>query len=133
MTRRPPISTRTDTLFPYTTLFRSVEGGDGLRRQLGQLAALVDQRVSRQHAEATAVGHHGKASLARVLTAGRSVVGEGFGGVEQLLQGIAAQHARPREDSIVDSIGAGQGPGVGSRGRSEEHKSELQPQMRNPY
>src|SRR3546814_19709610 len=23
MTRRPPISTRTDTLFPYTTLFRS--------------------------------------------------------------------------------------------------------------
>src|SRR3546814_11786009 len=24
MIRRPPISTRTDTLFPYTTLFRSV-------------------------------------------------------------------------------------------------------------
>src|SRR3546814_4038489 len=41
---------------------------------------------------------------------------EGFGRVEQLLQGIDAQHARPREDSIVDSIGAGQGPGVGSRG-----------------
>src|SRR3546814_15153865 len=26
MIRRPPRSTRTDTLFPYTTLFRSVEG-----------------------------------------------------------------------------------------------------------
>src|SRR3546814_18828779 len=25
MIRRPPISTRTDTLFPYTTLFRSFE------------------------------------------------------------------------------------------------------------
>src|SRR3546814_11417786 len=25
--RRPPRSTRTDTLFPYTTLFRSREGG----------------------------------------------------------------------------------------------------------
>src|SRR3546814_18614102 len=25
MIRRPPISTRTDTLFPYTTLFRSIE------------------------------------------------------------------------------------------------------------
>src|SRR3546814_20889126 len=25
MTRRPPRSTRTDTLFPYTTLFRSTE------------------------------------------------------------------------------------------------------------
>src|SRR3546814_17395141 len=28
MIRRPPRSTRTDTLFPYTTLFRS-DGGDG--------------------------------------------------------------------------------------------------------
>src|SRR3546814_10544035 len=27
MIRRPPRSTRTDTLFPYTTLFRSGEGG----------------------------------------------------------------------------------------------------------
>src|SRR3546814_20326684 len=27
MIRRPPRSTRTDTLFPYTTLFRSVNGG----------------------------------------------------------------------------------------------------------
>src|SRR3546814_5337157 len=26
MIRRPPISTRTDTLFPYTTLFRSAQG-----------------------------------------------------------------------------------------------------------
>src|SRR3546814_10239982 len=26
MIRRPPRSTRTDTLFPYTTLFRSAEG-----------------------------------------------------------------------------------------------------------
>src|SRR3546814_17697358 len=29
MIRRPPRSTRTDTLFPYTTLFRSVERGVG--------------------------------------------------------------------------------------------------------
>src|SRR3546814_2889401 len=33
MIRRPPRSTRTDTLFPYTTLFRSFDGrvADGLR------------------------------------------------------------------------------------------------------
>src|SRR3546814_20491226 len=31
MIRRPPRSTRTDTLFPYTTLFRSVE--EDLRRE----------------------------------------------------------------------------------------------------
>src|SRR3546814_2074483 len=29
MIRRPPRSTRTDTLFPYTTLFRSVRDGEG--------------------------------------------------------------------------------------------------------
>src|SRR3546814_1602623 len=31
MIRRPPRSTRTDTLFPYTTLFRSHVAGLGLR------------------------------------------------------------------------------------------------------
>src|SRR3546814_6569498 len=30
MIRRPPRSTRTDTLFPYTTLFRSVAAGRGV-------------------------------------------------------------------------------------------------------
>src|SRR3546814_3935314 len=32
MIRRPPRSTRTDTLFPYTTLFRS-EAGDAVRER----------------------------------------------------------------------------------------------------
>src|SRR3546814_15166481 len=36
MLRRPPRSTRTDTLFPYTTLFRSA-GGLGLRRPPGPI------------------------------------------------------------------------------------------------
>src|SRR3546814_10982312 len=31
MKRRPPIYTRTDTLFPYTTLFRSVYRGEDIR------------------------------------------------------------------------------------------------------
>src|SRR3546814_5897808 len=34
MIRRPPRSTRTDTLFPYTTLFRS-DGGRGPRPEAG--------------------------------------------------------------------------------------------------
>src|SRR3546814_1424429 len=33
MIRRPPRSTRTDTLFPYTTLFRSWQAGLDLARQ----------------------------------------------------------------------------------------------------
>src|SRR3546814_1068341 len=35
MRRRPPRSTRTDTLFPYTTLFRSVEIARADREHLG--------------------------------------------------------------------------------------------------
>src|SRR3546814_5602082 len=38
MSRRPPRSTRTDTLFPYTTLFRSAAGG---RHHLGRRQAVV--------------------------------------------------------------------------------------------
>src|SRR3546814_1022210 len=44
MIRRPPRSTRTDTLFPYTTLFRSVFEGLDLEHPLlaqGGLAELV--------------------------------------------------------------------------------------------
>src|SRR3546814_6449042 len=36
MIRRPPRSTRTDTLFPYTTLFRSEAAGDGKTFGLSQ-------------------------------------------------------------------------------------------------
>src|SRR3546814_7675589 len=35
MIRRPPRSTRTDTLFPYTTLFRSFPGFQGIAALLG--------------------------------------------------------------------------------------------------
>src|SRR3546814_4162003 len=35
MVRRPPRSTRTDTLFPYTTLFRSRAGVPAMRVRIG--------------------------------------------------------------------------------------------------
>src|SRR3546814_6787353 len=40
MIRRPPRSTRTDTLFPYTTLFRSLAAVQGVEAP-GSLADLV--------------------------------------------------------------------------------------------
>src|SRR3546814_7511719 len=50
MIRRPPRSTRTDTLFPYTTLFRS----DGVRRGAGGAARRLclsghGDRLRRRH------------------------------------------------------------------------------------
>src|SRR3546814_5964073 len=44
MIRRPPRSTRTDTLFPYTTLFRSQAGN-----ALGEEAAHVARPVGPRH------------------------------------------------------------------------------------
>src|SRR3546814_2448957 len=41
MIRRPPRSTRTDTLFPYTTLFRSGAGG---RRDAGDVFYILHRR-----------------------------------------------------------------------------------------
>src|SRR3546814_8243062 len=44
MMRRPPISTRTDTLFPYTTLFRSTQAVIGVS---GGVAGLEDRLLTR--------------------------------------------------------------------------------------
>src|SRR3546814_17573974 len=48
MIRRPPRSTRTDTLFPYTTLFRSLALAFALD------AGLAVQRVARPHRQVPA-------------------------------------------------------------------------------
>src|SRR3546814_5162900 len=57
MIRRPPRSTRTDTLFPYTTLFRSVRRARAGRRDLRQRPAkrqgdaqVLDRAVAQRRA-----------------------------------------------------------------------------------
>src|SRR3546814_7482317 len=47
MLLRPPRSTRTDTLFPYTTLFRSPGSGAGRDIALDDVPALVLSRSAR--------------------------------------------------------------------------------------
>src|SRR3546814_1829970 len=55
MIRRPPRSTRTDTLFPYTTLFRSPRA----RKQVEQRIAVVpaDRALQRRHVLGEALQH----------------------------------------------------------------------------
>src|SRR3546814_10186038 len=54
MIRRPPRSTRTDTRFPYTTLFRSLSLSRSLRRAnstISTAAAAPGDRIGQQRSE----------------------------------------------------------------------------------
>src|SRR3546814_7270104 len=107
MIRRPPRSTRTDTLFPYTTLFRSV----GAARQ-------------RRHDVGDARGHILPRALGRldhklqIADLGRR-------------EGDANGARR-----VADFHGCGSGSSFAleaARPRSDEHTSELQTLMRISY
>src|SRR3546814_2326913 len=105
MIRRPPRSTRTDTLFPYTTLFRS-------RRP-------ARHRLDREPAGvAVARGRHAPALLRRRRS---GTAGGAAGGAAGAAAAEAGQIAG------VHHPAAGAGP------RSEEHTSELQSLMRISY
>src|SRR3546814_10901320 len=69
MSRRPPRSTRTDTLFPYTTLFRSPDSGcesiPTLPRRSGPAAIMfagspkmTNPKASAKHHRLAAVDQH---------------------------------------------------------------------------
>src|SRR3546814_15683355 len=120
MSRRPPRSTRTDTLFPYTTLFRSAAGG---RHHLGRRQAVVGvgdaEGVERQD-EGTYQGDAGIEPGA---------IGEAAGGHGDEEAGGQPCRRRPGDHQPpVDSVGEG-----AERERSEEHTSELQSLMRTSY
>src|SRR3546814_10090931 len=65
MIRRPPRSTRTDTLFPYTTLFRSHEVLGTAQRHVGPKVAFIRlgflrstcRQRQQQPGQAEALGH----------------------------------------------------------------------------
>src|SRR3546814_13401760 len=87
MIRRPPRSTRTDTLFPYTTLFRSRVDRKGLVERL--CAWRHRQRVARAE-DAAGRG---------VEPQGRAAVGQPFGLLPQPEADRLARFARQAEDA----------------------------------
>src|SRR3546814_3900623 len=68
MTRRPPRSTRTDTLFPYTTLFRSEERGKAADQAL--LAQPADALETGRGAQTHQLGQRRIADPAVILQGG---------------------------------------------------------------
>src|SRR3546814_1848740 len=158
MIRRPPRSTRTDTLFPYTTLFRSAEEAAGGRDQAcrprgqsrrGQPSWLAVADVERD-AGGDLVGDVLRQSFQRRLLGGdRGIFGggdvyaciAGGGRIEQHLaivgrnQPIArAQRAALARDRIVQPNAEALDLVIQLHlDRSGEHTSELQSLMRISY
>src|SRR3546814_1716469 len=132
MIRPPPRSTRTDTLFPYTTLFRSVvededhgrAGVDQLVPELARGVHRVDVHDRQSRAEDAeggdrilqAVGHHDRDAIALLEL--------------QLAQQVGGELAAELVDLRVGERPAHVGEGGA---RSEGHTSELQSLMRISY
>src|SRR3546814_3044630 len=80
MIRRPPRSTRTDTLFPYTTLFRSSDAGASAASTSAFLRARGRRRVfgfsSGWAADASAAGSASGSSAIRPLSASAAMRSE---------------------------------------------------------
>src|SRR3546814_4090630 len=120
MIRRPPRSTRTDTLFPYTTLFRSGVDQDG-RADLavGRRGADADYRLGLSARRPEAYG------LMALEIAYFAWVRERMGVAGEVVE-------LPGEVADVAALLAWLGA-RDDRGRSEEHTSELQSLMRISY
>src|SRR3546814_4678372 len=132
MIRRPPRSTRTDTLFPYTTRVRS-QLDDGARRREGDLRC--------HGARQAAAARHDGADRARIA----QPAAQEFEVAPERRQACGyCRHAdRPSSADIAERLppaglgGGGRRPASrrcgDSGGRSEEHTSELQSLMRISY
>src|SRR3546814_2684766 len=120
MIRRPPRSTRTDTLFPYTTLFRSTT----LLRVLAGLLAV----------ETGSIAIHGQLTSPASRAATLAYLGHlpalkaDLSALENLdfLCGLHGRRGSQSPEGAMAVVGLG---GY----RSEEHTSELQSLMRISY
>src|SRR3546814_2821959 len=130
MTRPPPRSTTTDTLFPYTPLFRAqgvAATGDGEGRRRGdgacQGCGALAEGVELEHAD-RAVPDHGSRLRDHLRVALRGIGADvehhvvGADGVDRLHRRGRVGLEFGRDDDID---------------RSEEHTSELQSLMRLSY
>src|SRR3546814_3648351 len=116
MIRRPPRSTRIDTLFPYTTLFRSEDVRVlGVLDPFAEAEAAVGQRVRR---------HFPCAVVSRLQFGDPVAVDVDADAVEPPGEGNGKRQADIAQADDGDAVSAG---------RSEERTSELQSLMRTSY
>src|SRR3546814_7808336 len=122
MIRRPPRSTRTDTLFPYTTLFRSScsEGSRSCGRQ-------SPARIGCSRAVARPSAREAGRTSARAIMSDRFA--PLYNEINKAITDYLALYDRPATEllSEVDKLGESRPGGHAMRlaSRSEEHTSEL--------
>src|SRR3546814_2314156 len=119
MIRRPPRSTRTDTLFPYTTLFRSPyrllelfqilrDGRVGMVRREGAVDALVEKDVRAGQASHQRLKHFAGRAIA-VVPRHAQRLRSGIGG-DQLVQISLGDRRGPLASRAVDEVARGGDP-----------------------
>src|SRR3546814_9560299 len=123
MLRRPPIATRTDTLFPYTTLVRSI--------YLDRARALVamDKLAEARPDIDKALSEVPKDPLAWLLSA---TLARRMDNLPVAQEHIAQALALSPDDASV-ALEEGNIAVLSGMDRSEEHTSELQSLMRISY
>src|SRR3546814_10429961 len=121
MIRRPPRSTRTDTLFPYTTLFRSsLMSATAQKIGLDQWVYQPGIPANAVHVTSTAFVPIDKAAAAFAAT----------GDIAQAPRGVSTQEILRFINQLPRGIGNAK---LATLDRSEEHTSELQSLMRISY
>src|SRR3546814_4902948 len=121
MIRRPPRSTRTDTLFPYTTLFRSTQLGTGPTYTTGPLTTTTTYYVAARN---TTTGCESATRASVTVTIVGTVPGECLVANAQTIGNRAICVFCSVENAPY---------AVDGDLRSEEHTSELQSLMRISY
>src|SRR3546814_2880554 len=126
MRLRPPRSTRTDTLFPSTTLFRSFEALDLREDALANGVAEIDRfTLITRDGERISGGSADTHARENAKVPARNLAELQVTGKEPISLYLAAQRER-----TLDIHERGERGRLPPRHRSEEHTSELQSLMR---
>src|SRR3546814_5390041 len=133
MIRRPPRSTRTDTLFPYTTLFRSPPRHVGCADREGAAGEPQSQRTDQKHLVARCACHQpcrrgGDQHHGGIDEAAADAVRQD---AERQARQSAGQDRHADEEAELRRIEAEVALDADTDARSEEHTSELQALMRS--
>src|SRR3546814_4428072 len=131
----PPRPTRTDTLFPYTPLFRSVTHSRHYPEDLAVLEAVAGKGtpVVTVFVSGRPLYANDLINLSDAFVAAWLPGSEGKGMADVLFAGVDGKPAHDFSGTLSFAWPGVACPGPRAEGRSEEHTSELQSLMRTSY